>query len=58
VRTVAGRLGHADAGTTLRVYSHVLADRDRAAAEHLGGLVLKRKAPITANNRPVSTPPN
>ena len=47
VRTVAGRLGHADASTTLRVYSHVLADRDRAAAEHLGGLVLKRKAPIT-----------
>jgi integrase len=45
VRTVAGRLGHADASTTLRVYSHVLAERDRAAAEHLGGLVLGRRKP-------------
>ena len=45
VRTVAGRLGHADASTTLRVYSHVLAERDRAAAEHLGGLVLGRRRP-------------
>jgi integrase len=43
VRTVAGRLGHADASMTLRVYSHVLAERDRAAADHLGGLVLRRQ---------------
>ena len=43
VRTVAGRLGHADPAITLRVYSHVLAERDRAAAELLGGLVLRRK---------------
>lgn len=40
VRTVAGRLGHADPAITLRVYSHVVAERDRAAAELLGGLVL------------------
>ena len=26
--TVAGRLGHSDPSTTLRVYSHALADRD------------------------------
>ncbi len=26
--TVAGRLGHADPSTALRVYSHALADRD------------------------------
>jgi integrase len=45
VRTVAGRLGHADASTTLRVYTHVLAERDRAAAEHIGGLVLRREKP-------------
>jgi integrase len=32
VRTVAGRLGHADASITLRVYSHVLPERDREAA--------------------------
>jgi integrase len=37
VRTVAGRLGHADASTTLRVYSHFVADSDRRAAELLGG---------------------
>jgi integrase len=29
VRTVAGRLGHADATTTLRIYAHVLEARDR-----------------------------
>jgi integrase len=39
VRTVAGRLGHADPSTTLRVYAHALADRDRAAAAILGGLL-------------------
>lgn len=36
VRTVAGRLGHSDATTTLRVYSHVLPQRDREAAQALG----------------------
>jgi integrase len=36
VRTVAGRLGHADAAVTLRVYSHVLPERDREAAAALG----------------------
>ena len=42
VRTVAGRLGHADPAITLRVYSHVLAERDKAVADLLGGLVLGR----------------
>ena len=36
---VAGRLGHGDANTTLRVYSHALAERDQAAAEVLGALM-------------------
>jgi integrase len=36
VRTVAGRLGHSDPSLTLRVYSHVIEDRDRAAAAILG----------------------
>jgi integrase len=36
---VGGRLGHADASTTLRAYSHALAARDRAAAEVLGSLM-------------------
>lgn len=40
VRTVAGRLGHADASTTLRVYAHTLAERDRKAAEIIGRLVV------------------
>ena len=36
VRTVAGRLGHRDASTTLKVYSHFLPERDRDAADYLG----------------------
>jgi integrase len=36
IRTVAGRLGHADPAITLRVYAHTLEERDRAAAELLG----------------------
>jgi integrase len=36
VRTVAGRLGHRDASTTLKVYSHFLPERDRDAADFLG----------------------
>jgi integrase len=36
VRTVAGRLGHSDPSLTLRVYSHALEERDRAAAAVMG----------------------
>jgi integrase len=39
VRTVAGRLGHADASTTLRVYSQFVVERDRQAAEVVGSLI-------------------
>lgn len=39
VRTVSGRLGHADPAITLRVYSHVLEAQDRAASEFLGSRV-------------------
>ena len=39
VRTVAGRLGHADASTTLRIYAHAFEARDRQAAEVLGALL-------------------
>lgn len=38
VRTVAGRLGHRNAATTLNVYSHFLAEADRDAADVLGSL--------------------
>jgi integrase len=39
VRTVAGRLGHSDAATTLRAYAHFIEERDRSAAAILGQLV-------------------
>jgi integrase len=38
VRTVAGRLGHRNASTTLNVYSHFLPEADRDAAAVLGRL--------------------
>lgn len=39
VRTVSGRLGHADASTTLGVYSQFMPSADAAAADVLGDLV-------------------
>lgn len=36
IRTVSGRLGHADPGITLRIYTHVLEAQDRAASDYLG----------------------
>lgn len=39
VRTVAGRLGHADPGMTLRVYAHAFAAADQAVAAALGEIL-------------------
>ncbi len=39
VRTVSGRLGHADASTTLGVYSQFMEPADAAAADVLGNLL-------------------
>jgi integrase len=39
VRTVAGRLGHANAATTLGVYAQFLQARDRDAAQVIGSLL-------------------
>jgi integrase len=39
VRTVSGRLGHANAATTLNVYGHFLEPSDRQAAEIIGELL-------------------
>jgi len=39
IRTVSGRLGHSDPSVTLRVYSHVLEDNDRAASDIMGRLL-------------------
>ncbi len=36
VRTIAGRLGHANPGITLRTYAHFLDAADRAAADAIG----------------------
>jgi integrase len=41
VRTVAGRLGHANAATTLNVYTHVLESADDEAANVLGDLLVE-----------------
>jgi integrase len=43
VRTIAGRLGHSDASTTLRVYAHMVEGRDQDAADFLGGLLATAK---------------
>jgi integrase len=40
VRTIAGRLGHADPAVTLRTYAHFLEAADRKAAEVMGRLEL------------------
>ena len=42
VRTVAGRLGHADPSITLRVYADVIQERDRAAAAVIGRVLKPR----------------
>ncbi|MGH3655181.1 MAG: tyrosine-type recombinase/integrase, partial [Micromonosporaceae bacterium] len=39
VRTVAGRLGHANPAMTLRVYAHAVEAADEAVANMLGGLL-------------------
>lgn len=39
IRTVAGRLGHSDPSLTLRVYAHVIEERDRAAAAIMGDVL-------------------
>ena len=39
VRTVAGRLGHANPAMTLRVYAHAVEAADEAVAKMLGGLL-------------------
>jgi site-specific recombinase XerD len=39
VRTVAGRLGHRNASTTLNVYAHFLEQADRSAADVIGRVI-------------------
>lgn len=44
VRTVSGRLGHANAATTLGVYAHFVEESDRDAAVKLGALINPKSA--------------
>lgn len=44
VRTVSGRLGHANAATTLGVYAHFVEESDREAAATLGALLSGKPA--------------
>jgi integrase len=39
IRTVSGRLGHANAATTLGIYSHFVEASDQAAAALLGDIL-------------------
>jgi integrase len=50
VRTVSGRLGHANAATTLGVYAHFVAESDRDAAATIGS-VLEREVPSKSGRR-------
>jgi len=43
VRTVAGRLGHANAATTLNVYAQALESSDAIAATVIGGILSPAK---------------
>ena len=52
VRTVAGRLGHTDPSMTLRVYSHALEERDRAAAAVIGRVLAPPTAELPAAPSP------
>jgi integrase len=50
VRTVSGRLGHANAATTLGVYAHFVEESDKDAAAKLGAL-LRMTRPATSRKR-------
>lgn len=57
VRTISGRLGHANPSTTLSVYSHFIAASDRDAADALGsrmdqGVLPERTTSETSRPRP------
>ena len=48
VRTVSGRLGHANASTTLGVYAHFLEESDQQAADVMGNLLEARPPAASA----------
>jgi integrase len=52
VRTIAGRLGHANPSVTLRTYAHFLDVSDRDAADKLGALLADLVARKTTGSAP------
>lgn len=42
VRTVSGRLGHAECSTTMNIYAHALKKKDQEAADSIGNLFRKK----------------
>jgi hypothetical protein len=46
IRTVADFLGHSDPSLTLRVYSHAIEVRNRAAATIMGKILSMKKEPV------------
>jgi integrase len=50
VRTVAGRLGHRNAATTLNVFAHFLKQSDRAAADVMGRLIAGDPEEVNMNS--------
>jgi integrase len=56
IRTIAGRLGHANPGITLRTYAHFLDAADREAADALGvALAGIQPASDSATKRPIAS---
>jgi len=51
VKTVSGRLGHADAATTLNVYAHFLESSDEEAAKALANILDTPTAPATKKSQ-------
>ena len=52
IRTVADFLGHSDPSLTLRVYSHAIEERTRAAAAIMGQVLAAKKEPAGLPNGP------
>ncbi len=46
IRTVAGRLGHRNAATTLNVYAHFLEQSDKTAADIIGNAIARGPSPV------------
>jgi integrase len=56
VRTVSGRLGHADAAVTLNVYGHWLEASDQDAADVIGGLLADPIQPVSPDSKEPAPP--